>query len=141
MLERSILGLVEAHGSYTIETTGRILTVEGTGPFNEALVREYRRDLEASVEALSPDPWVMLLTLHDLSLCTPEAEAELDEVLKWRSSMGMTKGGLLFHRTVGTEILKERLTLLYVAAGVEFAFFDHIDDARMWLEDLARPAD
>ena len=132
---------MKSHGRYTIETIGRMLSVDATGPFNDALIHDYQQDLKSSVEALSPEPWTMLVTLHDESLFTPEAEAELAKVMIWRKNMGMTKVGLMFVQTIGSDILKAQMTRMYDAAGVEHAYFDNIDDARIWLGNPDRPAD
>ena len=126
-----------SHGNYTIETENRVLAVDATGPFNEALINEYQLALISSVEALSPEPWVMLVTLHDESLFTPDAESRLTEVIKWRKAMGMNRVGLLFVNTVATHILQSQMSRMYDQAGVEHAFFDNLEDARHWVQETA----
>ena len=120
---------------FTIRTIDRVLFVDATGPFNEAVINRYQRELIASVEALSPEPWGMILTLHNESLFTPETEAELIKVIQWRMAFGMTKVGLLTTHIASSDEVKAQMTRMYVAAGVVHAFFDDSNDALDWLKD------
>ena len=132
---------LKIHGRYKIETRGRVLSVDATGPYNEEIVYEYRRELIASVEALAPDPWSMLVILHAESVFTPAAEMELTKLIKWRITKGMNKVGLVFIQPIGSEVIESQMSRIYDTAGVEHAYFDTIDNARVWLEDLDKTSD
>jgi hypothetical protein len=123
------------HGQYDIQIQGRILLVDATGPFNEAIVKSYLGDLQTAVETLAPEPWALLAVFHDVSLFTPEAEAELIRVTRWRVGKGLSRCALTLIDIVGAEIVKDQLSRIYAAAGLEFEFFERIDDARQWLEN------
>ena len=126
---------MKPHGIYTIESSGRILFVDATGPFNDEVIRRYLKELMAEIEALAPDPWAMFVIFRNVSLFTPEAERELTAVNKLRKDLGMEFIALVFLDIVGAEILRSQIDRIYESAGVEHAYFDSSAKAREWLAE------
>jgi hypothetical protein len=124
---------MKSHGHYEIESVGRVLYVDATGPFNEDTVMEKRADLRAAIESLSPDPWGLFVIFREVSLFTPAAEAELVKVTVWRKKMGMAAIAAVFVDVMGPEILAAQMKRVHSAAGVASGIFETTAEARAWL--------
>jgi hypothetical protein len=124
------------HGKFTIEVSDRILFVDGTGPFNEATVREYKKAIHEAVAKLTPKPWAFLGILRAESLFTPEAESELTQVIRWRKEMGMTHVAVALIEVIADRVISAQMSRIYQNVGVDFALFESLDEARAWLESL-----
>ena len=85
----------EEHGVYEMKVEGDLLLVDATGPFNEELINSYRYALESCIHFLEIKQWNQIITLHEMSLFTPEAEEALTQSLIDRKSRGLVFCGVV----------------------------------------------
>ena len=118
------------HGVFEIETEARLLLVDATGPFNEELVKRYNEALESCIQQLEFSQWSQVITLHQMSLFTPEAEKVLIDTLIKRRSRGLLAGYVILEDVEFKPWVKEQLNRCYTVAGVELHFFDSTSEAK-----------
>lgn len=79
------------HGIFEIKIEADLLLVDATGPFNEELIKSYQHSLEACIQVLEVTHWNQIITLHQMSVFTPDAEQSLTKTLINRKSRGLKK--------------------------------------------------
>ena len=77
------------HGVFEVKVEGQLLLVDATGPFNDELLKHYRDALESCIQRLEVGQWNQIVTLHQTSIFTPEAEETLTQSLIERRSRGL----------------------------------------------------
>ncbi|EPJ49740.1 MAG: hypothetical protein OFPI_22990 [Osedax symbiont Rs2] len=112
------------HGGFTIQIEPGLLLVDATGPFNDELLKRYNRALESSIQQLEASAWVQIISLHQTSLFTPEAESILTATLIERRSRGLQAGYLILEDVEFRSLVQEQLSRCYNQAGVAHQFFD-----------------
>ena len=112
------------HGVFEIENETKLLVVDATGPFNEELLKRYNEALESCIQLLEVSQWRQVITLHHMSLFTPEAEKVLIDTLIKRKSRGLLAGYIILEDVEFKPWVKEQLTRCYSIARVELHFFD-----------------
>jgi hypothetical protein len=120
------------HGIFEVKVEGNLLLVDATGPFNEELIKSYQHALERCISHLEDSTWNQVITLHQLSLFTPEAENLLIKTLLNRKSRRLVACGVIVEGTECKTLLKEQLSRCYSNAGVQHQFFRTIDEAKIW---------
>ena len=127
------------HGVFEIETAARLLLVDATGPFNEELIKRYNKALESCIEQLEGSHWSQIITLHQMSLFTPEAEKVLIDTLIKRKSRGLLASHVILEDVEFKPWVKEQLNRCYSAAGVELHFCVPTSEAKGSLPRLPSP--
>ena len=130
----------ESHGTHTIKTAGKVLIVDVSGPFNEESVKEYQTDLESFVERLSSTPWALCGIFRNQGLLTPDAEASLIEVTRWRKERGMAVISVVLKDVKEPTILKAQMNRIYSVADIQCGYFDKMSDALSWLTEKGYPS-
>ncbi|MCJ8337127.1 MAG: hypothetical protein MJK10_01535 [Pseudomonadales bacterium] len=123
------------HGVFEIKTEDKLLLVDGTGPFNEELIEHYSDALESCIHHLETSQWDQILTLHQLSLYTPEAEDLLTKNIIKRKSRGLKFCSIIISDVDFKSLVKEQISRCYTRAGIEHHFFDSMSEAK---ESLTR---
>lgn len=121
------------HGLFEVKVEGKLLLVDAIGPFNDELVIKYESALESCIQSLAVSPWHQIITLHQLSLFTPEAEQRLTKTLINRRSRGLTACAVVFQNIEAESLVKAQMERCYNRAGVKHIFTNSIDDARKWI--------
>jgi len=121
------------HGLFEVKTEGKLLLVNAIGPFNEELIIKYEDALESCIQSLEVAPWNQIITLHQLSLFTPEAEKTLTKTLINRSSRGLSACAVVFENVEAESLVKAQMSRCYKNAKVTHKFSNSIDDAKKWL--------
>ncbi|NQY89379.1 MAG: hypothetical protein HRT51_16860 [Colwellia sp.] len=121
------------HGLFEVKIEGKLLLVDATGPFNEELLIRYENALESCIQNLEISEWNQVITLHQLSLFTPEAEQVLTNTLINRSSRGLIACAIVLNDVEGESLIKAQMSRCYNRAGVKHNFITSIHDANKWL--------
>jgi hypothetical protein len=121
------------HGVFKIEIESKLLLVDATGPFNEELTIKYESDLESCMQNLEVSKWNQIITLHKLSLFTPEAEQALTRALINRRARGLIASAVVLINIEGESLIKTQMSHCYDKAGVKYKFMSSINDAKKWL--------
>jgi hypothetical protein len=124
------------HGLFEVKIEGKILLVDATGPFNEELIIKYKKALESCIQNLEISKWNQIITLHEFSLFTPEAEQSLTQTLINRRTRGLIASAVVFVDIEGESLIKVQMSNCYNKAGVKHQFMSSVDDAKKWLATL-----
>ena len=127
---------LSAHGSYSIEQQGNILLVDAKGPFNEVTLAQYHLDMKEVCQQMQGQPWASLVTYYGNSIFTPEAEACLIDVTKYRVKHGMLVNASVIINSNHADLQQMQLTRVYQSAGVLFHVFSDVERAKDWLVDF-----
>lgn len=124
------------HGLFEVKIEDKLLLVDATGPFNEELLIQYEKALESCIQTLEVSEWNQIITLHQLSLFTPEAEQVLTNTVINRSSRGLMACAIVLIDAEGESLIKTQMSRCYNRAGVKYYFTTSIHNAKKWLTTL-----
>jgi len=124
------------HGVFEVRIEGNLLLVDATGPFNEELIIQYERALEACIHTLEVSQWNQVITLHQLSLFTPEAEQILTNTVINRKSRGLKACAIVLMNVEGESLIKNQMSRCYDHASVKHNYTTSIHDANKWLATI-----
>ena len=126
----------QEHGEFSLEIDGKVLIIEGTGPFNKEIVAQYKAETEACIANLEHSSWYQLLTLHEMCLFTPDAEKALMDTIIDRHARGMVACAVNIRKDSCTNMVMEQISRCYMKVGVEHQYFTDKADAKAWLTSL-----
>ena len=121
------------HGVFNIKIISNQLLVDAIGPFNEEVVSLYKATLESCIQELENSQWHQIITLHQTSLFTPEAEYILTKSLVDRKARGLHSCSLITVDVDFESLVKEQMSRCYNNAGVEHQYFESIAKAQTWI--------
>jgi len=124
------------HGLFEVKIEDKLLLVDATGPFNKELLIQYENALESCIQNLEVLKWKQIITLHKLSLFTPEAEQLLTNTIINRRSRGLMACAIILKEAEGESLIKAQMSRCYNRAGVKHNFIISINDAYKWLETV-----
>ncbi len=125
----------EAHGTLNVEIVGRILRVEGTGPWNLESLKKSGQVAQPLVGQLTGSPWAVMVILHGESIYVPAAAEKLTSIVNEEKSLGRVATALLVNDCFAPNFAKQHLGEIYDNAGEHYAFFDDIELAEIWLNE------
>ncbi|TPH13433.1 hypothetical protein [Litorilituus lipolyticus] len=123
----------EEHGIFEVKVEGRLLLVEATGPFNEELINQYQSALKSCINTLQGSSWNQVITLHDMSLFTPEAEQALTHSLIERHNKGLESCGVVIGDVNCKALVSAQMSRCYQKANVKHKYFTTLEEAKAWL--------
>ncbi len=123
----------EAHGSVELRRHGRILEVEGTGPWNLESLSQSGQQAIPLLDQLSGSPWAVMVVLHGECIYVHDAAKRLSNIIREEKSLGRMATAILVNDCHSPNFAKSHLSQIYTAGGETFEFFDDIDLARHWL--------
>lgn len=97
------------HGVFEIETEAQLLLVDATGPFNDEVAKQYIEALESCIQQLEVSQWNQIITLHQLSLLSPEVEKLFTSALIKRTTRGLKAVLLIVENVYFKSLVKEPL--------------------------------
>ena len=121
----------EKHGVYSLKVIGQVLIVDATGPFNDELVVCYNNALEACIQQLESSCWGQIVTLHEQSLFTPDAERTLNSSLKRRKERGLRASAVVCKSPYS--LVQSQIDRIYSSADVIHDFCKGEEEALLWL--------
>ena len=131
----------EAHGTLQVEIMGRILRVEGTGPWNLESLKSSGVNAQPKLEMLKGKPWGVMVILHGESIYVPAAAKKLTTIVAEERQQGRIATALLVNDCFAPNFAKQHLGEIYDNAGETYAFFDDIELARDWLNQKISEAE
>ncbi|MCJ8337042.1 MAG: hypothetical protein MJK10_01100 [Pseudomonadales bacterium] len=120
----------EEHGVFKIETEANLLFVDATGPFSDGVTKHYIESVEFCIQQLEVSQWNQIITLHQLSLFTPEVEKLLTAALINRKKRGLKAVFLILEDVYFKSLIKEQWSRCYTKAEIEHHFFDSTSEAK-----------
>ena len=121
------------HGVFEVKVEGQLLLVDATGPFNDELLKHYRDALESCIQRLEVGQWNQIVTLHQTSIFTPEAEETLTQSLIERRSRGLIACSVVIADVDCKSVVKEQMSRCYRRAGVKHQYVNSITEAKEWI--------
>ena len=122
-------------GKYKITPDGQLLVVDAHGPFTEDVTENYLNDMYSACRVFAGQPWGLLATFYGNSVFTPEAEAALVKVTRYRVEHGMIANASVILDSNLADIQQMQLKRIYHACDVTFHVFANIEAAKNWLTD------
>jgi hypothetical protein len=87
--------MFEAHGSFSLTLTGRILRAELSGAWNSEAALAYESELQAMVQPLIGQPWASISIMNGWELYTPDCQPIITCMLDWARTHGLTQDVLV----------------------------------------------
>ena len=124
-----------AHGKFEIDAEQNIIIVDAEGPYNDELLNAYKARYKAVMGAVCSQykEWSQIVCMHNESIMTPEAEAELIELNKIKRKKGLKHGAIVLIDIEHPIVLKAQLTFIFEESNINVEFFDNKEDAKVWL--------
>ena len=121
------------HGIIRLSVAGRILTIEGRGPWNIESIDLSVDSIDDDLRALYGAPWGALVLVEGDSILVPDAEARLIDVVKDDRTKGRIATALVLGECSVPGLVTEHLEMVYTSAGDVFRSFTDVEAARDWL--------
>ena len=125
-----------AHGIFTVETTPKRLLVDAKGPFNLETITQYQKAIESAIHELSTSNWTQVVVLHGMSMLTPDAESQLEQVILYRKKHGMFACAVVLVDVEGKGLVTQQFQGIYDRTQTQCMFTESMVEANMWLDDL-----
>lgn len=123
----------EAHGSLDVRRKGRILEVEGTGPWNIESLQQSGHKAIPLLDQLIGSPWAVMVVLHGECIYVHNAAQRLTQIIREEKAKGRIATAILVNDCTSPNFAKSHLSQIYSAGGETFEFFDDTELARLWL--------
>ena len=123
-----------AHGEYTLRRCGRVVRVDGWGPWNVERTADYAEQLKACMEAM-PKPFGMMMVSHVQPILSPEAEEVLRLNIRQRVWLGCSAQATVFLDSSTEFLAGLQYRHMYVLEGLRHEIFYAVAPAAQWLVD------
>lgn len=121
------------HGEVRVHREGRILILEGHGPWNvEALQHSTDKALPI-LQELSGAPWGVMASIYGEPIHVPDAEAHLIELVKRDIENGRVGTALIVEKSNSPSFATQHFSSIYHRAGDNVEVFNDINAAKRWL--------
>ncbi len=128
-----------AHGEFRIEKKEQVVFIESKGPFNQEAVELYTLQMEEIMESFD-SPWGQIITFHQNSLFTPQAEQSMKQALYYRKEKGLTASAVIIRDDQARFVIQHQFSRVYNDVGIDYVYIDNIDEAICWMEErLSQP--
>jgi hypothetical protein len=130
-------GIFKPHGTMDIQVSGRLNILEARGPFNKELVvagDAAQESLDAVLNAQGR--WGTVLVFKDSALASPEAVAEIANIVKRRVDKGIRPVAIALvvgPDVEGGAIMQSHYLAAYAKAGIPGQVFDDVEKAKAWV--------
>jgi protoheme ferro-lyase len=133
--------LFTPHGSFTIEIGKQRMLVDAIGPFNLESISQYQRAIADAINVLKQKRWTQIVVLHGMSMMTPEAEEQLEKVVRYRMERGLCASVIVVGDVEGKGIVKQQLQRVYGKTQLLHTFTETIEEAHHWLSSMEKSHD
>jgi len=121
------------HGEVCVHREGRILILEGHGPWNvEALQHSTDKALPI-LQELSGAPWGVMASIYGEPIHVPDAEAHLIQLVKKDIENGRVGTALIVEKSNSPSFATQHFSSIYHRAGDNVEVFNDIKAAKRWL--------
>lgn len=122
------------HGEVAVSRDGRIMTVEGRGPWNLEAVKRSEQAAQTILRDLSGGPWGVVIVIYGEPIHVPDAKNRLVELVKQDIENGRVATALVVGECDSPNFAKNHLGSIYQDAGDNLAFFEDVTQARSWIQ-------
>ena len=123
-------------GLFEVKAEAQLLLIDATGPLNAEMAKLYIEAVESCIQQLEGSPWNQVVTLHQLSLLSPEVEKFFTVALINRRSRGLLAIFVIIEDVYFTSLVKEQMSRCYTKAGIEHHFLDSAPEEKKGLIHL-----
>ena len=127
-----------AHGEFHLEKKEQVIFIESRGPFNQEAVELYTLQMNDIMESFS-DNWGQIVTLHQDSLFTPQAEYSMKQALYVRKEKGLTASAVIILDEKARFVIQHQISRVYDEVGIEYIYINSADEAKCWLNKKLTP--
>lgn len=121
-----------AHGEFRLEKKDQIIFIESKGPFNHEAVELYTQQMNQMMNSFIGD-WGQVVTLHQDSLFTPQAEQSMKAALYERKSKGLKASAVIIHDEQARFIIEHQISRVYDEVGINYTYVSSPDEATSWV--------
>jgi hypothetical protein len=147
MIESSDMMISFAHGSFDFQLEGRILNIDGLGPWNLTGLNDSTPKAHPLLDDLyNGEPWAVLVSVKGDAFYTPDAAESLTAMVAQDRELGRVATALVVETSVGN-VARWQLAGIYHHDDMPCRFFECTEDAKLWINELigqakspARPA-
>ena len=131
----------DLHGQADFSIEGKILIINGHGPWNLEAIMDAKERVMPFVSKLSGSPWGVLLILHGESIYVPNAAEYLIKSVQELRKIGRTATAILAEEANEPEFAKRHMSSIFTEAGETFSFFKQKNQASQWLAEKIKEAE
>ncbi|MFA3790134.1 hypothetical protein AB6T38_03365 [Aliiglaciecola sp. SL4] len=123
------------HGNYVVGKCRQVILYSGRGPWNdEALEKGIKNTGDATELVDKSRPWGQITCLYGESLFPPSTYEIFLEQNRIRKNNGITCIAVVILNSDISNTIKQQRSIGYEATGIDYAFFDSVDNSIPWLE-------
>ena len=121
------------HGEVCVHREGRILILEGHGPWNVEALQHSTDKAQPILQELSGAPWGVMASIYGEPIHVPDAEAHLIELVKRDIENGRVGTALIVEKSNSPSFATQHFSSIYHRAGDNVEVFNDINAAKRWL--------
>ncbi|GMM70422.1 hypothetical protein MTsDn5_03740 [Alteromonas gracilis] len=121
------------HGEVRVHREGRILILEGHGPWNVEALQHSTDKAQPILQELSGAPWGVMASIYGEPIHVPDAEAHLIELVKRDIENGRVGTALIVEKSNSPSFATQHFSSIYHRAGDNVEVFNDIKAAKCWL--------
>ncbi len=121
------------HGEVCVHREGRILILEGHGPWNVEALQHSTDKAQPILQELSGAPWGVMASIYGEPIHVPDAEAHLIELVKRDRENGRVGTALIVEKSNSPSFATQHFSSIYHRAGDNVEVFNDIKAAKRWL--------
>lgn len=122
------------HGEYHLTIEDDLMFIEARGPFNVEVVDQYMREVAVLIQQMQP-PWGQIITLHQDSLFTPEAEQLMYKMVADRKQSGVVASAVVMLNPKGQFVVEQQVGNIYQQSQVSHRYFRDYNAALCWVRE------
>lgn len=126
----------QVHGMNNLSVEGRILIIQGRGPWNLNSIDQSVVEVPQELAGLYGEPWGVLLEFEGDSIFVPEARDRLIDIVKSDREKGRVATALVLRNCSTPQFITEHLGFVYESGGDAFASFEDLEGAKAWLQQM-----
>lgn len=123
------------HGTFSVNTEGRVLVMRAQGPWNAEMSELYGQSVKQQVQELSGAPWVLLGVISEEGVHTPDSFIVSVDIIRAHKKLGRVGTAIIFRYQDSPLIARRVFEKLYNEADEPHAFFADEPAARQWLSE------
>ena len=121
------------HGEVCVHREGRILILEGHGPWNVEALQHSTDKAQPILQELSGAPWGVIASIYGEPIHVPDAEAHLIQLVKRDIENGRVGTALIVEKSNSPSFATQHFSSIYHRAGDNVEVFNDIKAAKRWL--------
>ena len=127
---------MKEHGHFIVSQAGQLILFAGEGPWNDDASRRGDREMGEIIRSIDKTkPWAQLSFLYGDSLMIASVFKRFIKGTKERKALGLSALAIVIKDSEITSLIKNQLVDAYKQAEIEYAFFDCIEEALLWLRN------